>query len=98
MLCQLTHGSPWETSLAAHSRFTNTRSCEIKAKANVLANWQEAKDAAAAVEEDLKAHAAEEALAGAGDGYVLQLTVQTPPATCSSHTERRKAMFGQHIT
>ena len=41
---------------------------DIKAKAAVLAKWQEAKDAAAAVEADLKARAAETALAGAGDG------------------------------
>jgi hypothetical protein len=41
---------------------------DIEAKAAVLANQQEAKNAAAAVEEDLKAHDAEEALAGAGDG------------------------------
>jgi hypothetical protein len=41
---------------------------DIKAKASVLANWQEAKDAAAAVEADLKACSAEAALAGAGDG------------------------------
>jgi hypothetical protein len=40
---------------------------DIEAKAAVLAKRQEAKNAAAAVEEDLKAHAAEEALAGAGE-------------------------------
>jgi hypothetical protein len=41
---------------------------DIEAKAAVLANRQEAKNAAAAVEEDLKAINAETALAGAGDG------------------------------
>jgi hypothetical protein len=29
---------------------------------------------------------------------LLQLTVQIPPAACSRRTERRKAMFGQHMT
>jgi hypothetical protein len=42
---------------------------DIEAKAAVLANRQEAKNAADAVEVDFKAHAAEAALAGAGDGY-----------------------------
>ena len=29
---------------------------------------------------------------------LLQLTVQTPQASCSRHTERGKTMFGQHMT
>ena len=41
---------------------------DIEAKAAVLAKRQEAKNAAAVVEADLKARAAEAALAGAGDG------------------------------
>jgi hypothetical protein len=41
---------------------------DIEAKAAVLAKQQEAKNAAAAVEEDLKARAAKAALTGAGDG------------------------------
>jgi hypothetical protein len=41
---------------------------DIEVKAAVLAKRQEAKNAAAAVEADLKARAAEAALAGAGDG------------------------------
>jgi hypothetical protein len=41
---------------------------DIEAKAAMLAKRQEAKDAAAAVEADLKARAAEAALARAGDG------------------------------
>ena len=41
---------------------------DIQAKAAVLAKRQEAKNAAAAVEADLKASAAKTALAGAGDG------------------------------
>jgi hypothetical protein len=40
----------------------------IEVKAAVLAKRQEAKNAAAVVEADLKARAAEAALAGAGDG------------------------------
>jgi hypothetical protein len=41
---------------------------DIEAKAAVLAKRQEANNTAAAVEADLKARAAEAALAGAGDG------------------------------
>jgi hypothetical protein len=75
----------------------------IEAKAAVLAKRQEAKNDAAAVEADLKASAAEAALAGAGDGDAA--ADHCADTTCSvlnfrkkRHTERRKAMFGQHMT
>ena len=29
---------------------------------------------------------------------LLQLALQTPPAACSRRTERRKELFGQHMT
>ena len=53
---------------------------DIEAKAAVLAKRQEAKNAAAVVEADLKARAAEAALAGAGDGNASL----TPAASASA--------------
>jgi hypothetical protein len=55
---------------------------DIKAKAAVLAKRQEA---AAAVEADLKAHATEEALPGAGDGDAAAVhCADTSKPLCSS--------------
>jgi len=76
---------------------------DIVVKTAVLANKQEAKNSAAAVESDLKASVAEAALTGAGDGDAA--AAHCADTTCSvlnfrkkRHTERSKAMFGQHMT
>ena len=60
---------------------------DIEVKAAVLAKRQEAKKTAAVVEADLKARAAEAALAGAGDGNATAAHSADTTAACTRRTQ-----------
>ena len=100
MLHQLTYGSRWRTSSDVRSRLASTRRCERKKRPR-LPCWQRGRRSRTLLLQlkrisrtDLQRRLSQELEMA----KLLQITVQTPQDACSRHTERRKSMFGQHMT